>query len=150
MIEIPARKGKAVRVIKGQRIKVINSKGQQVVDTWAFNADDMREFMSMEHSRVAIGRIIPRIGDALDHRTHIGVARHLARQRYGLAAGRIYPGDSFAGGFDRDIRDRDARALAGEGESSGAADPAASARDQRRFPFEQAGHRFPPFAANFC
>jgi uncharacterized protein YcgI (DUF1989 family) len=65
MIEIPARKGKAVRVSKGQRIKVINSKGQQVVDTWAFNADDMHEFMSMEHSRVAIGRIIPRIGDAL-------------------------------------------------------------------------------------
>jgi uncharacterized protein YcgI (DUF1989 family) len=65
MIEIPARKGRAARVRKGQRIKVINSKGQQVVDTWAFNADDMREFMSMEHSRVAIGRIIPGIGDAL-------------------------------------------------------------------------------------
>jgi uncharacterized protein YcgI (DUF1989 family) len=65
MIEIPARKGKAARVRKGQRIKVINSKGQQVVDTWAFNADDMQEFMSMEHSRVAIGRIIPGIGDAL-------------------------------------------------------------------------------------
>src|SRR5713101_1787878 len=65
MIEIPARRGKAVRVRKGQRIKVINSKGQQVVDTWAFNADDMQEFMSMEHSRVAIGRIIPGIGDAL-------------------------------------------------------------------------------------
>jgi uncharacterized protein len=65
MIEIPARKGKAARVRKGQRIKVINSKGQQVVDTWAFNAIDMHEFMSMEHSRVAIGRIIPRIGDAL-------------------------------------------------------------------------------------
>src|SRR2546423_527052 len=65
MIEIPARKGKAVRVRKGQRIKVINTKGQQVVDTWAFNADDLREFMSMEHSRRAIGRIIPGIGDAL-------------------------------------------------------------------------------------
>jgi uncharacterized protein YcgI (DUF1989 family) len=65
MIEIPARKGKAVRLRKAQRIKVINTKGQQVVDTWAFNADDLHEFMSMEHSRVAIGRIIPAIGDAL-------------------------------------------------------------------------------------
>ena len=65
MIEIPARQGKAARVSQGQRIKVVNSKGQQVVDAWAFNANDMREFMSMEHSRVAIGRIIPRIGDAL-------------------------------------------------------------------------------------
>src|SRR5947209_9311804 len=65
MIEIPARRGKAVRVRKGQRIKVINTTGQQVVDTWAFNADDLHEFMSMEHSRVAIGRIIPAIGDGL-------------------------------------------------------------------------------------
>jgi uncharacterized protein len=65
MIEIPARRGKAVRVHKGQRIKVINTKGQQVVDTWAFNADDLHEFMSMEHSRVAIDRIIPGVGDAL-------------------------------------------------------------------------------------
>jgi uncharacterized protein len=65
MIEIPARKGRAVQVRKGQRIKVINTKGQQVVDTWAFNADDLHEFMSMEHSRVAIERIIPGIGDAL-------------------------------------------------------------------------------------
>ncbi len=65
MIEIPARRGKAVRVHRGQRIKVINTKGQQVVDTWAFNADDLHELMSMEHSRVAIGRIIPAIGDGL-------------------------------------------------------------------------------------
>jgi uncharacterized protein YcgI (DUF1989 family) len=65
MIEIPARKGKAARMRKGQTIKIVNSRGQQVVDTWAFNAADMREFMSMEHSRVAIGRIIPRIGDTL-------------------------------------------------------------------------------------
>ena len=65
MIEIPARKGRAVKLRKGQRIKVINTKGQQVVDTWAFNADDTREFMSMEHSRVAMDQIIPAIGNAL-------------------------------------------------------------------------------------
>jgi uncharacterized protein len=65
MIEIPARRGKAVRVRSGQTIKVINSRGQQVVDTWAFNADDLVEFMAMEHSRVTLGRIIPGIGDRL-------------------------------------------------------------------------------------
>jgi len=65
MMEIPARKGKGQRLRKGQRLKVINTTGQQVVDTWAFNAEDMREFMSMEHSRVAIGHIIPAIGDGL-------------------------------------------------------------------------------------
>ena len=61
-IEIPARKGKAARLRKGQTVKVINTRGQQVVDTWAFNAGDLREFMSMEHSRVSIGGIIPKVG----------------------------------------------------------------------------------------
>ena len=65
MIEIPARRGKAARLLKGQRVRVINTTGQQVVDTWAFVAADLNEFMSMEHSRVAIGRIVPQIGDAL-------------------------------------------------------------------------------------
>jgi len=65
MIEIPARRGRAARVSKGQTVKVINTKGQQVVDAWAFNNDDLHEFMSMEHSRVALGRIIPAIGDRL-------------------------------------------------------------------------------------
>ena len=61
-IEIPARKGKAARLRKGQTVKVINTRGQQVVDTWAFNAGDLRECMSMEHSRVSIGGIIPKVG----------------------------------------------------------------------------------------
>ena len=65
IVEIPARSGKAVPVRKGQTVKVINTKGQQVVDTWAFNADDLHEFLSMEHSRVAIGRIIPKVGSVL-------------------------------------------------------------------------------------
>ena len=39
--EIPARQGRAVRLAKGQRIKLINTHGSQVVDTWAFNAADL-------------------------------------------------------------------------------------------------------------
>jgi hypothetical protein len=62
VVEIRARKGKAAWVRKGQTVKVINTRGQQVIDTWAFNAEDVREFMSMEHSRVSIGGIIPKIG----------------------------------------------------------------------------------------
>src|SRR5260370_4908758 len=65
LIELPARLGKSARLRRGQSVRVINTTGQQVVDTWAFRADDIAEFMSMEHSRVAIGRIIPRIGDTL-------------------------------------------------------------------------------------
>jgi uncharacterized protein len=62
---LPARCGKAVRLAKGQALKVINTHGQQVVDTWAFNAEDFDEFMSMEHLRQVINRIIPRPGDPL-------------------------------------------------------------------------------------
>jgi len=72
-ITIPARKGKAAFVAKGQTIKVINTHGQQVVDTWAFNRADLTEFMSMEHSRAQILKIIPAPGDAMltNHRRPI-------------------------------------------------------------------------------
>jgi uncharacterized protein len=36
-----------------------------VVDTWAFNAHDLNEFLSMEHMRAAINRVSPKPGDAL-------------------------------------------------------------------------------------
>ncbi len=64
-VTIPARRGKAVVVPKGRSVKVINTHGSQVVDTWAFNADEPWEFMSMEHVRVSIGTIFPRVGDTL-------------------------------------------------------------------------------------
>jgi uncharacterized protein YcgI (DUF1989 family) len=64
VITIPARRGRAVRVAKGQSIIVINTHGSQVVDTWAFAAADIAEFMSMEHSRAAFRHVTPRIGDA--------------------------------------------------------------------------------------
>jgi uncharacterized protein YcgI (DUF1989 family) len=62
IIEIPARRGVAARLRAGQTVKIINTKGQQVIDTWAFAAGDMREWMSMEHSRVSLGAILPKIG----------------------------------------------------------------------------------------
>jgi hypothetical protein len=65
MIEIPARRGKATRLSAGQSVRIVNTFGQQVVDTWAFNLADIGEFMSMEHTRIAIGRIIPLVGDGL-------------------------------------------------------------------------------------
>ena len=62
---IPARSGRALRLGAGDSLRLVNTHGTQVVDTWAFNAADMAECMSMEHSRVAIGRIVPRPGDTM-------------------------------------------------------------------------------------
>ncbi|MEI2415091.1 urea carboxylase-associated family protein [Orrella sp. JC864] len=63
--EVPARQGRAVRLARGQVIRIINTHGSQVCDTWAFKADDLSEFMSMEHARAYIDRIIPKPGDPL-------------------------------------------------------------------------------------
>jgi uncharacterized protein YcgI (DUF1989 family) len=62
---IPARHGRAQRLTKGQSIKIINTHGSQVVDTWCFSAENLREFMSMEHMRPTLGRLWPRKGDGL-------------------------------------------------------------------------------------
>ena len=72
-ITIPARRGKAALLSRGQSVRVINTHGQQVVDTWAFRRDDLTEFMSMEHSRTSLGRIMPVVGQSIvtNHRRPI-------------------------------------------------------------------------------
>ena len=63
LIQIPARKGKAAFVSKGQSVKLVNTHGSQVVDTWAFARYDLREFMSMAHTRATLVKIMPATGD---------------------------------------------------------------------------------------
>ena len=65
LITIPARRGKAAFVDQGASIKVINTHGSQVVDTFAFVANKITEFMSMEHSRPYFMGLRPRVGDVL-------------------------------------------------------------------------------------
>ncbi|MDE0242519.1 MAG: urea carboxylase-associated family protein, partial [bacterium] len=62
---IPARGGKAVRVARGAAIRIINTHGSQVVDTWAFNGDDVSEYMAMDATRVFNQRLTPCVGDRL-------------------------------------------------------------------------------------
>ncbi len=65
LYRVPARNGRAVRLCRGQLVRIINTHGSQVCDTWAFNSADLSEFMSMEHLRAWIDRIVPRVGDPL-------------------------------------------------------------------------------------
>jgi uncharacterized protein len=62
---LPARQGIAAKAGRGQIIRIINSSGKQVVDTWAFSMHDVNEHLSMEHSRVALGKLVPAVGDTL-------------------------------------------------------------------------------------
>lgn len=72
-ITLTARMGKALRLARGQAIRVVNTHGRQVVDTWAFADVNIAEFMSMEHSRVHMGRVNPVAGSVLltNHRRPI-------------------------------------------------------------------------------
>lgn len=62
---VPARNARAVRLLQGQVITLINPHGTQVCDLWAFSAADLSEFLSMEHVRAWIDRVTPRAGDPL-------------------------------------------------------------------------------------
>ena len=64
-IVVPARRGRALRLATGDLVTVFNREGDQVVDTWAFNANDRVERMSMEHTHATLLKVIPSPGDAL-------------------------------------------------------------------------------------
>jgi len=64
LVTIPARRGKAARVRAGQHVRVVNTHGTQVVDTWAFSAADPTEWMSMEASRAWFMKLAAAAGDA--------------------------------------------------------------------------------------
>ena len=65
LMTVPARKGRAARLSKGQAIKIINTHGAQVCDTWCFSAEDLHEFLSVEHLRPTLGSIFPKKGQPM-------------------------------------------------------------------------------------
>lgn len=70
---IPARKGKAAYVKKGQTVEIINTHGTQVVDTWAFSVNlsdstmdpPAMQYMSMQHTRCSLSKLVPEVNDSL-------------------------------------------------------------------------------------
>ena len=63
--QIPARRGRAVRLKQGERIRIVNTHGTQVVDFWAFVASSMTEYMGMEQCRATWTRLFPIEGDRM-------------------------------------------------------------------------------------
>lgn len=62
---LPAREGVAVPLRAGERLRITNLHGGQVVDTWALARTDVREYLSMEHTRTSLGKLVPAAGDHL-------------------------------------------------------------------------------------
>jgi uncharacterized protein len=74
MPTIPARRFAIQRLHVGQSIKVIDSNGGQVIDTWAFSIPSTPVFpryMSMTHTRSTLHKLLPSIHESfLDNKRH--------------------------------------------------------------------------------
>jgi uncharacterized protein YcgI (DUF1989 family) len=63
--EIPGGAGLAVPLEKGQAVRLVNTFGSQVVDTWALARADTSEYLSAEHTRRMLYNLFPKQGDIL-------------------------------------------------------------------------------------
>lgn len=70
---VPPRCGRALRLRTGQTVRITNVHGNQVCDTWIFRAAQLDEYLSFEHTRAYLEKLIPQTGDALvtNHRRPI-------------------------------------------------------------------------------
>ncbi|MGH7321001.1 MAG: DUF1989 domain-containing protein [Candidatus Rokuibacteriota bacterium] len=60
-IHIPAGEGRATRIPAGGRFRITDLQGTQCCDLFVFNANDVSEFASAEHTRVYNGNLFPRV-----------------------------------------------------------------------------------------
>lgn len=61
---LAASSGTAIRPTAGEALKIVSTHGTQVVNCWAFNANDLDEWMSMAHTRYARWKLTPTIGES--------------------------------------------------------------------------------------
>lgn len=75
---IPARRGIATLLPRGRSVKIINTTGTQVIDTWAFTLPPggsggnhlslptiTLQYLSMAHTHAALCKLVPGVGDTL-------------------------------------------------------------------------------------
>ena len=173
-VAIPAGHGKAARLSAGQSLKLINTHGTQVVDFWAFNAYDLREYMCVEASRVWSLHLWPSAGDTMvtnqrrpivtlvEDTTpgiHDTIMAACDRQRYGLLGFTEYHRVGCAGadgaivGSPRGIgpfRSRSAGGRSGNGDDTRASRPASLFARGRAVCQGRGAARSDGWAANRC
>ena len=62
--DVPARTGRGFEVRKGDLIRITDLHGAQPVDFWAFRKGDPLEFLSPEHTKPSIEKLVPQVGDS--------------------------------------------------------------------------------------
>jgi len=62
---LKAAQGRAVPLGRGRHLRIVNIHGTQVVDTWAFVAGGVAEYLSLEHCREVLQTLYYAVGDSL-------------------------------------------------------------------------------------
>jgi uncharacterized protein YcgI (DUF1989 family) len=62
--DVPARTGLGFEVKAGDLIRITDLEGAQPVDFWAFSKSNPLEFLSPEHTKPTIEKLVPGVGDA--------------------------------------------------------------------------------------
>ena len=57
--------GGHMNIAAGEHVRVTNLEGSQVCDFWAFVQGDTNEFLSAEHTRSTLEKLVPSVGDQL-------------------------------------------------------------------------------------
>ena len=72
-IHVPAGTGVAFRVDAGTEIEIVDLQGEQPADFWAYYENDLNEYLSAPHTRIANMKLMPGVGDAFfsNHRRPI-------------------------------------------------------------------------------
>ena len=79
--------GAAFRLKRGNRLKIVNTHGSQVVDVFAHNAADLGETLSIQHSRNVWYRLQPHRGDQGGDHGFPHPAKRQAGERHPQLAG---------------------------------------------------------------
>ncbi len=62
-VDVPGYQGRAVRIDKGRKFRVIDMEGCQIADMFVINADDLSEFFSPALTKQVIFRTVAKPGD---------------------------------------------------------------------------------------
>jgi uncharacterized protein YcgI (DUF1989 family) len=63
-IVVPRQSGRSIRVSRGDLVRIIDPKGQQVSDFWAFTTEPALDWLSTSQTRDITERLFAGIGDS--------------------------------------------------------------------------------------
>ena len=81
---LEARTGRSFQLGAGESIEIVNTHGQQVVDTWAVDRTRPQVVLSMQHTHMSLGRLTVHEGDVLNGSDRMPMLEFVADTSAGL------------------------------------------------------------------